>query len=59
MFITLIYADRSGMADYILVFELPQEDVNKLENAAASHPPERAVNPSKYWNLPFDVFDGE
>ena len=47
------------MADYILVFELPQEDVNKLENAAASHPPERAVNPSKYWNLPFDVFDGE
>jgi len=40
-------------------FELPQEDFNRLENAAASHPPKRTMNPSKGWNLPFDVFDGE
>ncbi|KAG8214832.1 NADP-dependent oxidoreductase domain-containing protein [Butyriboletus roseoflavus] len=37
------------------VFEIPQEDFEKLERAAASHPPKRVVNPSKGWNLPFDV----
>ncbi|KAF8133332.1 NADP-dependent oxidoreductase domain-containing protein, partial [Boletus edulis] len=41
------------------VFELPREDFDKLENAAASHPQKRVVNPSKGWKLPFDVFDGE
>jgi hypothetical protein len=30
-----------------------------LEKAAASHPPQRVVNPSTGWKLPFDVFDGQ
>lgn len=43
----------------LVVFELPREDFERLEKAASSHQPKRVVNPSKGWNLPFDVFDGE
>ncbi|KAI0725354.1 NADP-dependent oxidoreductase domain-containing protein [Fomitopsis betulina] len=39
------------------VFPLPDELFEKLENAAASHPPQRVVNPSKGWRLGYDVFD--
>ncbi|KIJ61080.1 hypothetical protein HYDPIDRAFT_97310 [Hydnomerulius pinastri MD-312] len=41
------------------VFEIPKEDFEKLEAAATSHKPQRVVNPSAGWKLPFDVFDGE
>ncbi|KAI9065994.1 hypothetical protein FKP32DRAFT_1756257 [Trametes sanguinea] len=41
------------------VVKLPDELFNKLEKAATSHPPKRVLNPSKNWNLPFDVFDDD
>lgn len=44
---------------HLLVFELPQEDFARLEEAATSHRPYRVVNPSNGWKLPFDVFDGQ
>ncbi|KAG1803278.1 hypothetical protein EV424DRAFT_1582184 [Suillus variegatus] len=41
------------------VFELPQEDFERFETAAALHPLQRVVNLSTGWKLPFDVFDGQ
>ncbi|KAG2054092.1 hypothetical protein BDR06DRAFT_955683 [Suillus hirtellus] len=49
----------SRIAENLAVFELPQEDFERLETAATSHPPQRVVNPSAGWKLPFDVFDGQ
>jgi len=49
----------SRIAENLAVFELPQEDFEKLETAATSHAPQRVVNPSAGWKLPFDVFDGQ
>ncbi|KAG1771927.1 NADP-dependent oxidoreductase domain-containing protein [Suillus placidus] len=48
-----------GIHPLLPVFEIPQEDFEMLEKAAASHPPQRVVNPSTGWKLPFDVFDGQ
>ena len=39
------------------VTPLPQELFDKLEHAAASHPPQRVVNPSENWGLGYDVFE--
>ena len=39
------------------VAALPEDLFDKLEAAAAAHPPQRVVNPSKGWKLGFDVFD--
>jgi diketogulonate reductase-like aldo/keto reductase len=49
----------SRIVENFHIFEIPQEDFERLEKAAASHPPKRVMNPSKGWKLPFDVFDGE
>ncbi|KAG9308473.1 NADP-dependent oxidoreductase domain-containing protein [Chiua virens] len=49
----------SRIVENLDVFELPQEDFEALEKAANSHSPQRVVNPSKGWKLPFDVFDGQ
>ncbi|KAG2127641.1 NADP-dependent oxidoreductase domain-containing protein [Suillus bovinus] len=49
----------SRIAENLEVFELPQEDFERLEKAATSHTPQRVVNPSAGWKLPFDVFDGQ
>jgi len=37
------------------VFELPQDVFQRIEAAAAAHPPKRIVNPSKSWGV--DIFD--
>ncbi|KAH7927674.1 Aldo/keto reductase [Leucogyrophana mollusca] len=39
------------------VFEIPQDLFERLEAAATAHTPQRVVNPSRGWGLPFDVFD--
>lgn len=49
----------SRIVENLEVFKIPQEDFEMLEQAAASHPPQRVVNPSSGWKLPFDVFDGQ
>ena len=42
-----------------LVRRLPAELFNKLETAAQAHPPRRVVNPSKRYNLGYDIFDDD
>ena len=42
-------------ADVVAVFELPQDVFQRIEAAAAAHPPKRIVNPSKSWGV--DIFD--
>ncbi|KAG1721752.1 NADP-dependent oxidoreductase domain-containing protein, partial [Suillus lakei] len=49
----------SRIVENLKIFETPPEDFEMLEKAAASHPPQRVVNPSAGWKLPFDVFDGQ
>ncbi|OSC98051.1 hypothetical protein PYCCODRAFT_1376010 [Trametes coccinea BRFM310] len=49
----------SRVVENFQVVKLPDELFNKLEKAATSHPPQRVLNPSKSWNLPFDVFDDD
>ncbi|KAG9085840.1 hypothetical protein FS749_004070, partial [Ceratobasidium sp. UAMH 11750] len=39
------------------VFKLPDPLFQKLEKAAASHPPQRVVDPSKPWGV--DIFEDE
>ncbi|RDX48821.1 hypothetical protein OH76DRAFT_1351665 [Lentinus brumalis] len=41
------------------IFKLPKDLVEKLEKAAAAHPPRRVVNPSKRYNLPYDLYDDD
>lgn len=41
------------------VVKLPQDLFDKLEAAAAAHPPKRVVNPSKGWGLSYDIFDDD
>lgn len=45
--------------DWSTVVKLPEDLFNKLEAAAAAHPPKRVVNPSKGWGLSFDIFDDD
>ncbi|KAH9922985.1 NADP-dependent oxidoreductase domain-containing protein [Fomitopsis serialis] len=47
----------SRVEENFKVFPLPDDLFDKLEAAAAAHPPQRVVNPSKGWRLDFDVFD--
>ncbi|KAJ3525138.1 hypothetical protein NM688_g8450 [Phlebia brevispora] len=47
----------SRIEENLHVFKLPDDLFEKLENASVSHPPQRTLNPSKSWNLGFDVFD--
>jgi hypothetical protein len=39
----------------LIVVTLPQKSFDELEEAAASHPPERAVDPSVWWGI--DIFE--
>ena len=41
----------------IEVTRIPEDLFDELEKAAAAHPPQRVVNPSKGWGLDFDIFD--
>lgn len=50
-----VHEDR--IKDNLHIVKLPDHLFEKLEAAAASHPAERTVNPSKSWGLPFDIFD--
>lgn len=45
------------LTDGIAVTKLPQELFDRIEKAATSHEPERAVNPSKGWGVDYDIFD--
>ncbi|THH03296.1 hypothetical protein EW145_g6370 [Phellinidium pouzarii] len=47
----------SRIEENLQVTALPQDLFEKLEAAAAAHPPQRVVNPSKSWGLNFDVFE--
>ncbi|KAG8714117.1 hypothetical protein FRC09_017987 [Ceratobasidium sp. 395] len=47
----------SRIEDNLQVFKLPDAQFQKLEKAAASHPPQRVVDPSKSWGV--DVFEDE
>jgi len=47
----------SRIEENLKIFALPENLFDKLEAAAAAHPPQRVVNPSKGWGLGFDVFD--
>jgi hypothetical protein len=39
------------------VTALPHDLFDKLEKAAASHAPERVINPSVSWKLGYDIFE--
>ncbi|TBU21995.1 NADP-dependent oxidoreductase domain-containing protein [Dichomitus squalens] len=41
------------------VRKLPDELFNKLEKASQAHEPRRVVNPSKRYNLGYDIFDDD
>ncbi|KAI0671193.1 NADP-dependent oxidoreductase domain-containing protein [Trametes maxima] len=41
------------------VVKLPDDLFTKLEAAAVSHAPQRTLNPTQGWGLPFDVFDSD
>ncbi|EPQ54864.1 hypothetical protein GLOTRDRAFT_111441 [Gloeophyllum trabeum ATCC 11539] len=47
----------SRIQENFKVTALPDDAFAKLEAAATAHPPQRVVNPSKNWGLPFDVFE--
>ncbi|KAI0792998.1 NADP-dependent oxidoreductase domain-containing protein [Irpex lacteus] len=47
----------SRIEENLQIYELPQDLFDKLEKAAASHPPKRTVNPSKALGLGYDLFD--
>ncbi|KAH7337609.1 NADP-dependent oxidoreductase domain-containing protein [Rhizoctonia solani] len=47
----------SRVEENLHVFKLPDAQFNRLEKAAASHPPHRVVDPSKSWGL--DIFEDE
>ncbi|OJT03862.1 hypothetical protein TRAPUB_5453 [Trametes pubescens] len=47
----------SRVVENLHVVKLPEDLFNKLEAAAAAHPPKRVVNPSKGWGLSFDIFN--
>ncbi|KIP03998.1 hypothetical protein PHLGIDRAFT_110191 [Phlebiopsis gigantea 11061_1 CR5-6] len=49
----------SRIQENLQVFKLPQGAFDKLEAAAAAHPPKRVVNPSERWELGFDLFDND
>lgn len=49
----------SRIEENLKITALPDELFQKLEAAAASHPPRRVVDPSKGWGLGFDVFEDE
>ncbi|QRV84909.1 aldo/keto reductase family protein [Ceratobasidium sp. AG-Ba] len=45
----------SRIQDNLQVFKLPNDQFEKLEKAASSHPPQRVVDPSKSWGV--DIFE--
>lgn len=45
----------SRIEENFMVVILPKKSFDELEEAAASHPPERAVDPSKGWGI--DIFE--
>ncbi|KAJ1301120.1 hypothetical protein OPQ81_003533 [Rhizoctonia solani] len=47
----------SRVEENIHIFKLPEEQFNKLEKAATSHPQHRVVDPSKSWGI--DIFEDE
>ncbi|CAE6511350.1 unnamed protein product [Rhizoctonia solani] len=47
----------SRVEENLNIFKLPEEQFNKLEKAATSHPPHRVVDPKKSWGI--DVFEDE
>ncbi|PCH40500.1 Aldo/keto reductase [Wolfiporia cocos MD-104 SS10] len=47
----------SRVVENFQVHALPDDLFEQLEKAAAAHPPQRVVNPSKNWGLDFNVFD--
>ncbi|CUA68644.1 hypothetical protein RSOLAG22IIIB_08018 [Rhizoctonia solani] len=47
----------SRVEENLNIFKLPEEQFNKLEKAATSHPPHRVVDPSKRWGI--DIFEDE
>ncbi|KAI0747587.1 NADP-dependent oxidoreductase domain-containing protein [Fomes fomentarius] len=49
----------SRIEENLHVRKLPETLFGKLEKAATSHPPRRVVNPSKRYNLPYDIFDDD
>jgi len=49
----------SRVEENLKVTALPVDMVEKLEAAAAANPPQRVVNPSKGWKVPFDIFEDE
>ncbi|KIP02979.1 hypothetical protein PHLGIDRAFT_78304 [Phlebiopsis gigantea 11061_1 CR5-6] len=49
----------SRIEENLQVVALPQDAFEKLEAAAAAHPPKRVVNPSQGWGLGFDLFEDE
>ncbi|KAI0738888.1 NADP-dependent oxidoreductase domain-containing protein [Daedaleopsis nitida] len=49
----------SRVEENYLIYKLPETLFDKLEKAAASHPPRRVVNPSKRYKLPYDIFDDD
>ena len=53
----MIFCSAVGFLTKMTVFKLPQDAFDKLEAAAAAHPPKRVVNPSERWGLGFDLFD--
>ena len=51
----MVLLRRRRHANGVAVFELPQDVFQRIEAAAAAHPPKRIVNPSKSWGV--DIFD--
>ncbi|KAI0629805.1 NADP-dependent oxidoreductase domain-containing protein [Trametes polyzona] len=49
----------SRVIENLHIVKLPEDLFNKLEKAATSHPPQRVVNPSKNWGLPYDIFEDD
>ena len=47
------------MSLFCAVTKLPDTLFQKLEEAAASHPPKRVVNPSERFKLGYDLFDDD
>ncbi|KAI0823952.1 NADP-dependent oxidoreductase domain-containing protein [Trametes gibbosa] len=49
----------SRVVENLRVVKLPEVLFDKLEKAAAAHPPKRVVNPSQGWGLSFDIFNDD
>lgn len=47
----------SRIEENLKITRLPDALFEKLEAAAVGHKPERTLNPSQRWGLPYDIFD--